>query len=45
MKTKIEVDDIHKEWNKLILEAKQLGLTIEEVRTFLSQKSNDADDL
>ncbi|WP_019243353.1 MULTISPECIES: anti-repressor SinI family protein [Bacillus] len=32
---------LEKEWAALILEAKKLGLTIEEVREFLHSKNND----
>lgn len=31
---------LDKEWMKLILEAKQLGLTIEEIKEFLERESN-----
>ncbi|MCM3766722.1 anti-repressor SinI family protein [Neobacillus niacini] len=31
---------LDQEWIKLIIEAKQLGLTIEEIKEFLTQNSN-----
>lgn len=32
---------MEKEWEKLIKEAKELGLTVEEIREFLQEKSID----
>lgn len=36
--TEREVDVIDQEWMALILEAKELGLSLEEVRDFISQQ-------
>ncbi|MBO0960673.1 anti-repressor SinI family protein [Neobacillus sp. MM2021_6] len=39
--TESEVDVIDQEWMALILEAKDLGLSIEDVRDFLNRDNQD----
>ncbi len=39
--TESEVDVIDQEWIALIVEARQLGLSIEDVRKFLSRDSHE----
>jgi len=39
--TEREVDVIDQEWMALILEAKELGLSIEDVRDFLNRDSQE----
>lgn len=43
METDIKEKRFDSEWVNLIIEAKTIGLTIEEVRIFLSESIEDAD--